>query len=92
MTEYAAGIVRFGEVDMASLKSGPTVAEPRFDPLQGIFFSCATDVPGGFDDRQLDQIAGILPYLALAVKSRSTFDVARTLLETYIGADAGRAC
>ena len=30
-----------------------------------------------------------LPYLALAVKSRSTFDVARTLLETYIGADAG---
>ena len=31
-----------------------------------------------------------LPYLALAVKSRSTFDVARTLLETYIGADAGR--
>ena len=32
----------------------------------------------------------MLPYLALAVKSRSTFDVARTLLETYLGADAGR--
>jgi adenylate cyclase len=90
MTEYAARIVRFGEVDMASLKSGPSVADPAFDPLQGIFFSCATDVAGGFDDGQLEQIAGILPCLALAVKSRSTFDVARTLLETYLGADAGR--
>src|SRR4029079_7256228 len=29
------------------------------------------------------------PILALAVKARSTFDVARTLLETYLGADAG---
>jgi len=90
MTEYAARIVRFGEVDMAGLKSGPSVPDPISDPLQGIFFSCATDVPGGFDDGQLDQIASILPCLALAVKSRSTFDVARTLLETYLGADAGR--
>jgi len=90
MTEYAARIVRFGQVDMASLKSGPEIADPRFDPLQGIFFSCATDVPGGFDDGQLDQVASILPCFALAVKSRSTFDVARTLLETYLGADAGR--
>jgi adenylate cyclase len=31
----------------------------------------------------------LLPYLALAVKSRSTFDVAQTLLETYLGPDAG---
>jgi adenylate cyclase len=91
MTEYAARIVRFGGVDMESLKSGPTdVRDSRFDPLQGIFFSCATDVPGGFDDDQLEQVAQTLPHLALAVKSRSTFDVARTLLETYIGADAGR--
>jgi adenylate cyclase len=90
MTEYAARIVRFGEVDMAGLKSGPAVSDPGHDPLEGIFFSCATDVPGGFDDAQLDQLARILPCLALAVKSRSTFDVARTLLETYIGADAGR--
>ena len=90
MTEYAARMVRFGEVDMAALKSGLPVSDPRYDPLQGIFFSCATDVPGGFDDVQLEQVANILPCLALAVKSRSTFDVARTLLETYIGADAGR--
>jgi adenylate cyclase len=91
MTEYAARIVRFGGVDTASLRSGIAVAgDGQFDPLQGIFFSCATDVPGGFDDGQLQQVAETLPHLALAVKSRSTFDVARTLLETYIGADAGR--
>ena len=71
-------------------QSGPAdVGDGRFDPLQGIFFSCATDVPGGFDDDQLEQVADALPHLALAVKSRSTFDVARTLLETYLGADAG---
>ena len=90
MTEYAARIVRFGEVDVASLKSGGAYTDPRFDPLQGIFFSCATDAPGGFDDGQLEEVATLLPYFALAVKSRSTFDVARTLLETYLGADAGR--
>ena len=61
----------------------------QIDVMQGIFFSCATDVPGGFDDEHLKQVGDALPYLALAVKSRSTFDVARTLLETYIGADAG---
>jgi adenylate cyclase len=90
MTEYAARIVRFGEIDMAALRSRSEITDPRFDPLQGIFFSCATDVPGGFDDGQLEQVASVLPSFALAVKSRSTFDVARTLLETYIGADAGR--
>ena len=91
MTEYAARIVRFGGVDTASLKRGLTVVRnAQFDPLQGVFFSCATDVPGGFDDFQLQQVADALPPLALAVKSRTTFDVARTLLETYLGEDAGR--
>jgi adenylate cyclase len=58
--------------------------------MQGIFFSCTTDVQGGFDDGQLRQVGDLLPYLALAVKSRSMFEVASTLLATYLGADAGR--
>ncbi len=91
MTDFAARIVRFGGADTASLRTGLTVVgDVRFDPMQGVYFSCATDVPGGFDDFHLQQVANALPSLALAVKSRSTFDVARTLLETYIGADAGR--
>jgi adenylate cyclase len=91
MTDFAARIVRYGGIDTASLRNGPSVAgDGRADPLRGVYFSCATDVPGGFDDFHLQQVAEALPHLALAVKSRSTFDVARTLLETYLGADAGR--
>ena len=90
MTEYAARIVRFRRRRHGlAQERAAVIGDARFDPLQGIFFSCATDVPGGFDDDQLKQVGDALPYLALAVKSRSTFDVARTLLETYIGADAG---
>jgi adenylate cyclase len=91
MTDYAARIIRFDGVRPATLPSGVLIAPSgRPDPLQGIFFSCATDVPGGFDDSHLQQVGELLPYLALAVKSRSTFDVARTLLETYLGMDAGQ--
>jgi adenylate cyclase len=58
--------------------------------LDGIFFSCATGRPEGFDDGQLSQVVQTLPYLALAVKSRLTYDVASTVVETYLGKDAGQ--
>lgn len=90
MTDYAARLVRFDGTDAATLSTGTDVnGSGQPDALQGIFFSCATDAPGGFDDHHLQQVAEVLPYLSLAVKSRSTFDVARTLLETYLGNDAG---
>ena len=91
MTDYVARIVRFDGAQSAMLRTG-IVADglDQPDPLQGIFFSCATDVPDGFDEGHLQQVGALLPYLALAVKSRSTFDVAHTLLETYLGQDAGR--
>lgn len=89
MTEYAAQMVHYGDRLLATGAGGRGgVDQP--DPLQGIFFSCATDTPGGFDDDELEQVGSVLPYFALAVKSRSTTDVATTLLETYLGADAGR--
>lgn len=91
MTDYAARLVRFDGADAATLRTGTDVhGSSQPDALQGIFFSCATDVPEGFADSHLQQVAEVLPYLSLAVKSRSTFDVARTLLETYLGNDAGR--
>lgn len=91
MTDYAARLVRFDGQHVATRAAG--VIEPGDESgplLQGIFFSCATDVPGGFEEAQLRQVGEALPYLALAVNSRSKSDVARTLLETYLGADAGR--
>lgn len=91
MTDYVARLVRFDSAYPGTLRTG-VVAEgiDQLDPLQGIFFSCATDAPGGFDEGHLAQVGNALPYLALAAKSRSTLDVARTLLETYLGTDAGR--
>jgi len=92
MTDYAARIVYFNETGggtRAASGRGRTRAAESVDVLQGVFFSCATDDPDGFDDEELEQVTALLPFLALAVKARSTFDVARTLLETYLGADAG---
>ena len=89
MSDYAARLVSFGD---AQRRDPTKLFDPkrnRPDLMQGIFFSCATDAPEGFDEGHLHQVGELLPYLALAVKSRSTFDVAQTLLETYLGPDAG---
>jgi adenylate cyclase len=77
MTEYAAHLVQFGKFRESD------------EQRSGVFFSCATARPGGFDEGQLAEVAAALPYLALAVKSRTTYDIARNALETYLGRDAG---
>ena len=89
MTDYAARLVSFGEAPQRDPTKLFDPKRNRPDLMQGIFFSCATDAPEGFDEGHLNQVGELLPYLALAVKSRSTFDVAQTLLETYLGPDAG---
>ena len=93
MTDYAAWVVPFDHGLTATRHAGAGVIPEGVDQpkeMIGIFFSCTTDVKGGFDDGELRQVGDLLPYLALAVKSRSTFEVASTLLATYLGADAGR--
>jgi len=49
-----------------------------------------TDRPHGFDDADAEAIAGLMPMLALAVKCVSLARIAGTLVETYLGRDAGR--
>ena len=78
MTDYAASLVRY---DTASQGSSA---------LDGVFFSCATDHPAGFDSGQLQQVLELLPHFAMAIKSRLTYDVASTVTKTYLGKDAGR--
>ncbi len=77
MTDYAAHIVEFSRLTNTD------------GVLEGVFFSCATDAPGGFDPDQLKLVLDALPYLAMAIKSRLTYSVASTITETYLGADAG---
>jgi adenylate cyclase len=52
--------------------------------------SWATDAPGGFADWQLNELRRLVPGLALAIKSASLARIAATLVETYLGRDAGR--
>lgn len=91
MTDYAARVLPFDEGQTATLRAVAIIEGiERPNLMQGIFFSCTTNAEGGFDEGQLQQVEDLLPYLALAVKSRSMFEVAGTLLETYLGPDAGR--
>jgi adenylate cyclase len=92
LVDYAAHLVPYDPSQVEAISKGLGAAGDRVSPggsLDGIFFSCATDWPQGFDDGQLNQVVQALPYLALSVKSRVTYDVASTVLETYLGRDAG---
>jgi adenylate cyclase len=49
----------------------------------------ATDRPGGFEDSHVAGLFNLLPLLALVSEIRMKNRLARTLLETYVGAHAG---
>src|SRR5438552_14609635 len=55
-----------------------------------VYSSWATDASQGFDDEDIVHICLLMPFLALAVKSASLARIAGTLVETYLGRDAGR--
>ena len=48
------------------------------------------DAPAGFGDADIRDLQRLVPFLALAVKSASLARIAGTLVETYLGRDAGR--
>jgi len=52
--------------------------------------SVATDRPGGFTPAELDRFEELMPLLALVIEAKETRRIATTLLETYLGRDAGR--
>lgn len=92
LVDYAAYIVPFDPRHAEALSRGSDLAgdaNGRGQGVDGVFLSCATDRPEGFDDSQLDQVFRALPYLALSIKSRLTYDIAGTVLGTYLGDDAG---
>jgi adenylate cyclase len=77
MTDYLAMITRFA-------------ADGVIGEMDCVYSSWTTDHPGGFDDGQVEALIGLLPMLALAVKCISLTRIAGTLVETYLGRDAGR--
>jgi adenylate cyclase len=58
--------------------------------MDGVYSSWVTDAPDGFTDGHIEALSRSVPSLALAVKSAALARIARTLVETYLGRDAGR--
>ena len=77
MTDYVAIITRFG-------------AEGAIGEMDGVYSSWTTRAPGGFTDRHITALQRIAPSLALAIKSVSLARMTGTLMETYLGRDAGQ--
>lgn len=55
-----------------------------------VYSSWATDAPQGFHDNDVANLTRLVPLVALTLKSASLTRIAGTLVETYLGRDAGR--
>ena len=76
MTDYVAIMNRFA-------------AEGVIGELDCIFTAWTTDKPEGFSDADLADLQRLAPYLAIAVKCATLAGIAQTLVQTYLGRDAG---
>ncbi|MCB8819385.1 adenylate/guanylate cyclase domain-containing protein [Microvirga rosea] len=76
-TDYVALMQRFA-------------AQGVIGEMDCIFSSWTTDAPGGFSEQELGALRRLVPSLALAMKCSSLARIAETLVETYLGRDAGR--
>ena len=65
-------------------------AEGAVGEMDCVYSSWTTDYPDGFTDAEVEALADLVPSLALAVKCTSLARIAETLVETYLGRDAGR--
>jgi adenylate cyclase len=55
----------------------------------GLISSWVSDAPSGFSEDHVRVLSGLVPFLALAVKATTTYQMARSILMTYLGRDAG---
>ena len=77
ITDYVALVDRFG-------------ANGSIGEMDCTFSSFASDHPRGFSDADLDALGFLVPGLGLAMKSIAVMRISETLVETYLGRDAGR--
>lgn len=77
MTDYIAMVNRFAN-------------EAVIGDMDGIYSSWATDAAAGFGDTDIADLRQLVPLLALTVKAASLARIAETLVETYLGRDAGK--
>ena len=77
ITDYLAIITRF-------------TAEGTIGEMDALYSSWATKESAGFKNEQITALKRVVPYLALALKSVSLTRMIRTLMQTYLGSDAGQ--
>jgi adenylate cyclase len=77
LTEYVAVLTRFA-------------SEGVIGEMDAVYSSWGTKAATGFDDDQIAALERVVPYLVLAIKSVSLVRMTRTLMETYLGRDAGQ--
>jgi adenylate cyclase len=77
MTDYVAITTRFA-------------AEGAIGDMDAVYSSWGTKASEGFTDSQIAALEHLVPPLALAVKSVSLARMTGTLMETYLGRDAGQ--
>jgi len=65
-------------------------AEGAIGEMDCFFSSWTTDAPGGFSDEEVVILRELVSPLMLAMKCASLARIAKTLVETYLGRDAGR--
>jgi adenylate cyclase len=65
-------------------------AEGIIGDMDCVYSSWATDRPRGFDDDDVANLISLMPSVALSLKAASLARIAGTLVETYLGRDAGR--
>src|SRR6202023_3576316 len=65
-------------------------AEGIIGDMDCVYSSWTTDAANGFSDGDIAALQRLMPFLALAIKSASLGRIAETLVETYLGRDAGR--
>jgi adenylate cyclase len=76
ITDYVACVHQLGDA-------------AKIGELDCVFSSWASDAPEGFTDGHVALIDALVPFLASAVLTASMRQITRTLVETYLGRDAG---
>ena len=78
-----------GETDYVAF-SQPFASEGRIGELDCVYSSWTTRRPEGFRDEEIVFLKKLMPVLSLAIKCSSLARIAGTLVEVYLGRDAGQ--
>jgi len=65
-------------------------ADAVIGEMDCFYAAWSTDRASGFTDGDIDALQRLTPFLGLAIKAASLGRIAETLVETYLGRDAGR--